>query len=804
MRNTACVFGLVVVSATVVLGATMTRVGAGAAGPKAAPSRPNRVLIISAPRLTWDRLLAAHAPNLQSIFDRGAVASLAVRGARSRSTLPAGYGTLSAGNRAAAQADEDKAFGATEVIGGTTGAARYTAATGRQADGAATVFPSINVLTAENTHRLYGTQPGLLGSTLAVNGYRTAVIANADEPASGGGKPESLRSYHRAGAIGLMDRSGRVRGGDVTADLLVSDPAAPGGTRLDATSVGRAFDAAWTDRSVVLVELSDLERADDLPAADTAAADRAVSAALTQDDAIVGRLLASVGPNDLVMVVSPAAPRSNEQLTPFAIVGPGFVPGVADSGTTQRPGYVALTDIAPTVLGALQIKVPVHMNGAGIRTATRTNPAKQLGHFRSEAAVALFHSKALGPLNTLWSGVLYIAVLIALGLVVVATWGGDRIRQLRWLSELTRLGLLGVAAYPIPSFLMGLVRYDKLGSRIAVALVLIAASGAIALSAEVAAVLLSRGRPHIRRVLAPVMIASVLFAVLIVDMFIGGPMEIATVFGSSPIGAGRFSGYGNQAYSFLAASIVVIVCGCWAMVRGRRASGTAPVSAGEKTPRWTTTRAWWQDRGARYALLGAAALFALFILVDGAPFLGADVGGVLTTLPCAAVVLLMLAGYRINLRRLAIVVLATVGLLAAATAYDLSRPADRQTHLGRLASGLLHRGDAMATLSIRRKIAANFSMLHTSWIAAFLGAIAVLVILAWLRPYRRVDRIVPGVWASVVGIAVVGLLAAALNDSGVSMPATMAGIYLPFLLYIVLRLDLESGVDVGRTKAGRS
>ena len=86
-----------------------------------------------------------------------------------------------------------------------------------------------------------------------------------------------------------------VRGGTVSRDLTVVDPAAPGGRRMDPAAVLDAFDAAWSgpdSSDAVLVEMSDLERADrdGLP---LTGPDRAAGLAspLQQADAMLGQLL---------------------------------------------------------------------------------------------------------------------------------------------------------------------------------------------------------------------------------------------------------------------------------------------------------------------------------------------------------------------------------------------------------------------------------------------------------------------------------------------------------------------------------
>ena len=57
-----------------------------------------------------------------------------------------------------------------------------------------------------------------------------------------------------------MDPGGTVGSGRVDESLLQPSPGSPFGTRLNPTRVLQAFDAAWTNRAVVLVEASDLAR----------------------------------------------------------------------------------------------------------------------------------------------------------------------------------------------------------------------------------------------------------------------------------------------------------------------------------------------------------------------------------------------------------------------------------------------------------------------------------------------------------------------------------------------------------------
>ena len=147
------------------------------------------------------------------------------------------------------------------------------------------------------------------------------MIANAD-----GGNEEIRTVFAREAVLALLGTDGLVPGGRVGDDLLEDDPAAPFGRRLDLDAVAAAFDDAWVDRSVVLVEASDLARADTYPdACDLGPAGPAAPLALERSDALLGRLLDRVDPGtDAVLVVGPYPASGSDHLTIAALRAPGL------------------------------------------------------------------------------------------------------------------------------------------------------------------------------------------------------------------------------------------------------------------------------------------------------------------------------------------------------------------------------------------------------------------------------------------------------------------------------------------------
>jgi hypothetical protein len=151
----------------------------------------------------------------------------------------------------------------------------------------------------------------------------------------------------------------------------------------------------------------------------------------------------------------------------------------------------------------------------------------------------------------------------------------------------------------------------------------------------------------------------------------------------------------------------------------------------------------------------------------------------------------MLAGIRLGLRRLLLIGLATVGVLAVFGLADYARPAEQRTHLGRLIDQTLgDQGLAGLATVLERKLAANLSILTSSvWTIVIPAAVAFLGFLIW-RPPRSLRTLLgdlPGLRACLVATLITGVIAAILNDSGIAIPAVMLTLLLPYLGYLVLR-----------------
>lgn len=742
MSRSGRIGALLVLLVAVVAAAVPGAAPAGAA-PGAGTTAPRRVLIVSLPRLTWDEVDQVRPPVLTRFLGGAAIASMSTRTVGPRTDGADAYLTIGAGNRAdaldpltagdAADVDESTPSGAAAEV--------YRRRTGLNPKGEIVVL-SIAAQQARNAELLYGSVPGSLAAALRGAGHRMGAVGNADTGLTNAAPQREV-------ALAAMTRTGQVAVGNVSPTLLVADPLAPFGVRTDHSALVASVQQGWSGADVQIVEMSDLERAEEARAESTPRqGDEQYRAALLRADDELGSLLDDVDlSRDLVMVLGPTAPLSAEQLTVFGMRGPGIEPGWARSPTTRRAGFVTLTDVAPTVLDRFDIDPPDSVNDTPIVPVANSTPLDQrIDTMVRDNERALFRDDATGPIT-----VAFIVTLVVLLLAVM--WAVGRAaawkRPLRWCA-------LAVIATPAAIFLSGLVPYGPF-SVVSFGLAIATASVVLALVAAA----IGRGDA----VGPPVLLCLLAVGVLGVDIVTGGNLQLSTVFGYSPIVAGRFAGYGNQAFSILTISALVVVTGGWEIWQRRR-----------------------PESGNRIRLVVAIVFFGLIVLLDGAPTWGSDVGGVLASIPAFAVCLLLLLGIRIRARLVALIGVSTVGVLVLFAAIDLARPVDSRTHLGRFAQKLL---DGDGALILQRKLEANVSIL-TSTVWTFVIPMALLFIgyLTWRpnRLLRRLEAEHSGFRAFGISGLVLGLVAWAVNDSGVAIPALMLTVALPYTAYLVLAL----------------
>jgi len=251
--------------------------------------------------------------------------------------------------------------------------------------------------------------------------------------------------------------------------------------------------------------------------------------------------------------------------------------------------------------------------------------------------------------------------------------------------------------------------------------------------------------------------------VLLVDQLAGARLQLSAPFGDNPLVAGRFHGMGNIAFG-VTMSALLLSLGVVAAGRSRRTA---------------------------VGLVAGVGLVA--IVIDGAPSLGDDLGGVVALVPALAVLLALVAGVRITRRRVVVVALAAVALAVAVGLVDYSRPEDHQTHAGRFVGDVVH-GRAWTT--VHRKADAVLGSLATPAVALLVLGVAALAVLVWRRRLRAPITLPAELGPPAAAVAVLAVLGSLLNDSGVFVAAGALLAFAPAV--VAATLGAENLGDTGR------
>jgi hypothetical protein len=714
--------------------------GVAHAAPDSETAPVSRVLVISLPNVQWSDIQGALLPNLRRLFSGSAIGGLITNGVERPSPIGSSYVTLGAGTRATAATETDgQGFDVDEPFGRDRAGRVFETRTGTK-PGRGLVYMPISEVIDDNERELYGAEVGLLGDELARAGIRRAVIANGD--GSDPSTPERrVPPYRRSAVAALMTHDGLVPRGRVDPGLLRADPQAPFGVRLDADAVIRSFDDAWTDRSVVLVEGSDLVRAE---LAGQFASDeqrgRLRARALRDTDRIVGRLLDAVDrERDAVIVVGPAPPMGRTALTPVSVRAPGFARGLLRSSTTRHDGFVNMVDVAPTILRLFGLQRPDAMEGRRMTTGDSGGSlAPHVDFLVNSDADGQFRDRQVGA-SVL--ALVVLACVLAVGTALVdwlSTRTGRGTRRGAWPLALLALGVIG---FLDATYLAGPFHFGRHGG--------VAAYWAFVAGVAVLLTLLFVVVARARLVTSILVALGSIIVLHGVDLVTGAHLEWNTVFGYSPTVGIRLVGEGNMTFAQVSAAAVLF--------------------AGLLAWRVPT----------RVGIRVAIGVLAVAIVVMGVPLWGNDFGAVVSALPAFLLLGWMLLGHRVRARTAAAIIGVAVAAVLAVGLLDLLRPEGDRTHVGRFLQKVGTDFDG-ATLVIRRKAAESMSVLGHSLLLGTIIVVVLLVAYLWYvspRSLRAVAHAVPTTCATVFAFLVLAALGSALNDSGVAIAGMMFAVF---------------------------
>ncbi|NUU19974.1 MAG: hypothetical protein HOV68_00425 [Streptomycetaceae bacterium] len=519
------------------------------------------------------------------------------------------------------------------------------------------------------------------------------------------------------------------------------------------------------------------------PTVDATAPDRADR--FRAADAALGRIAAALPPHTRLVVAGIADDGATPHLRVSLAAGPGTDcdSGLLTSTSTRYDGMVQLTDVAPSLLDPFGIEPPDAMVGAAV---TRTG-----GPSGADAVHDLdLLDVGAQAARTVRESYQFFTWLTLVPLVVFAGGIGWTVRQRRRgappaARRKVYRGLQGVAvaaaSVPAASFLVGLFPWTEASSP-EWATIGITLGGTAVLAG------LAFAGPWRRHPYGPAgFAAAATFVVLAGDVITGSHLQMNTLFGLSPLIAGRFYGFGNVAWSIY--GMAVLLAAAWPVGRSL-----------EKEP---------ERRRKAVVLLVVCGLAA--IVVNGWPAFGSDFGGVLALVPGFAVLGLLLTGVRISWGKAGLVALGAVAAVAVISVLDWMRPKASRSHLGKFVQQVID-GDAGAVL--RRKIMDNLGSFHQP-VSFLIPVLLVLLLVALLEPPRLRATALPPAYARVpwlrpvlIACWVTAVVGYAVNDSGIQIPSVALLLAVPLGAAVLAAVAAEEasgsgggGADAPRTQA---
>lgn len=595
-----------------VLPATATIPVAAAATTQARPA--GHVVVIGVPGLRWSDLGPTTTPTLWRMTTDGSAAALSTRTVASNTCPIDGWLTVSAGQRARLNHGGCALPPAPKVTGGRA------------------EVPGYDEMRADNAASKYDAKLGVLGDAV----HRAKGCTLAVGPGA---------------TLGAMDGTGRV-------DLY-------------APSVDRVAVGEWSRCALTTVDVDDVFRAYidagvDVNGRQVSVSNQKRGAAAALADQKVSTVISGLPAGTTVLLAGLADTGSAAHLHVAIATGPSYGSRYLSADSTHVNGLVALTDLTATVLHVLGLPKPDSVVGSPWRAGSaKPSTAQAVRHLDTEDVAARASSRLSTPYFTAL-GIAQIALYVFAWYVL----RGFRLRtnrdprtnpprtDRRRLAAV-RIFALAVAAVPVATYLANLVPWSRSTHP------LLAFMGST-LAAVVILTGLAMAGPWRRSLTVPgAIIGAGTAVVLTLDVMTGSHLQTDNLLGYTPLVAGRFYGFANNAWAV------------WIM--------GAVIATGVVVQRLLRTH----GRGVATGFVILVGIVA--IAIDGGPMWGADFGGTIAIIPGFAVFALLVLGRKVAPKHV-IAVLVGGAVFVVGLSYADSLRAN-PTHIGEFWKQLVH-GDA--------------------------------------------------------------------------------------------------------------
>ncbi len=527
---------------------------------------------------------------------------------------------------------------------------------------------------------------------------------------------------------------------------------------------------------VTLVDVGSLRDPEDVAVGEAPTGTRAEQ--LSEIDTRIGQAL-EAGPGGADFIVGSISDAGvTERLRLVVARGPHFGPGVLESGSTRQKGLAQSPDLTATILSSVGLPVPDSVGGAPLTSIPAPDNSAKRASDRLQTLVDYDEAShdvhdLVEPFFTIFAYgqlVIYLVVL----LVYKGRIGSESTR----VKVLSRVRVLAVAAasVPVSTFLANLIPWWRFPSE------MLAVLASVGLFVTIISLVALRG-PWARWAMGPLAVVSATtMIVLAMDIITGSRLQLSSLMGLQPVVAGRFYGMGNPTFALFATASILLAT----------AVSSALVSAGRR----------------RDAALAVAIIGGFAVLVDGAPFWGADGGGPPALVPGIVYLVMAVLGVKLTWRRALLILVGVVALFFVIAGLDwLREPSDR-SHLGRFIQSIID-GNAMDI--VVRKGEQNISILLGNAPLTLLVPAALLFVIyvlarptswgsrAMQRSYDQAPTLKAGL-SALLATLTIGFL---INDSGVAIPAVGATLAVPLIVSVTVSCLLDEARAAASTRSAR-
>lgn len=587
--------------------------------------------------------------------------------------------------------------------------------------------------------------PGTLGESLAEQGKKVVAIGPG-------------------ASVAAMDNAGKVANyrPQATSEGLTSQVKAT----LEDAEVTIVDVGAVSPNSAIKVSSTSLNAtpADGLPGADRTDKPRSkqVLASLTA-------ALKAAQDADLVFGLDVADHSATPHLGMAFTRAPGEKPGIIRSSSTRQLGLVSTVDFTSRILDATGADAPEYLVGGTFSAARDYGIAGNLDWLRNQA-LRSDQASILQARFIVLTGIILLAALGLLLFLLRREYLGFSRRSRKVIVLLClSASLLGPASFlaaNIPAGILGGTGGNFTGNALQMSVPLLTVQFfllLIAIAAILAAFCLAAGKVVAGRwsgleFSAPVLVAATLVLIwLLVSLLTGSPDQISAMFSSAATAATRFYGLNNNKYSFLFAAVLALECLVLAPAAAR-----------------------FPQRRHRYFIYGFT-LLAVAVILDGFPWLGADVGGPLAMVLGVGITLNWVLGKKVGPGKVIVLIVAAFIASSLFVLVEKLASPPARTHFGRFISEVANGGGGIIVKRKAEAMINTFGGSLTFTVLLILGAGVTIWCLIKRkrgvsadvsRPHARLGgglsalNRIPGAGYFAKGVLLTSILAALTNDSG--------------------------------------